>query len=300
MRIGIDLGGTKIEGMALDSAGAEIWRQRITTPRGDYKGTIDAIGKLLDQAEAATGAAGLPVGIAIPGAVSPATGLIKNANSTWLIGRPFAADLEIALDRPIRLANDANCFVLSEASDGAGAGFDTVFGVIIGTGTGGGIVVKRQLHEGPHLIAGEWGHVPLPWRDAADGPPRICYCGRTDCIETYLSGPGLALTHRQLGGAPLEAEEIARLAVSGDATARQTLDRYEASMARSLALIINILDPDIIVLGGGVSNVGQLYENIPERLEPYVFSDEVATPIRPAWHGDSSGVRGAAWLWPEA
>jgi fructokinase len=268
LRIGIDLGGTKIEALAFDAAGREVFRKRIATPRGDYAATLAAIAGLVREAGEGT------VGVGIPGALSRATALVKNANSTWLIGRPLQEDLESAIGREVRLANDANCFALSEAVDGAGAGAEVVFGVILGTGVGGGIVVRGEVLTGPNAIAGEWGHNPLPLPQAADLPLRPCYCGRAGCIETYLSGPAL---ERDGGEA--------------------ALGRYEERLARALAGVINILDPDVIVLGGGVSQVGRLYANVPRLWPRYVFSDRVATRLAPPRHGDASGVRGAAWLW---
>jgi fructokinase len=295
MRIGIDLGGTKIEIIALDEQGAELHRERIATPRGSYDGTIDALTSLVATAERVIGRRGR-IGIAMPGAISPATGLVKNANSTWLNGRRLRADIEAALGRSVRLTNDANCFALSEATDGAGAGAETVFGVIAGTGTGGGVVVQGHLCTGPNAIAGEWGHNPLPWPDDDERPGPPCYCGKHGCIETFLSGPGMADDHARVAGTRLEAREIAFEAAAGDAACEATLARYERRMARALASIINVLDPDVIVLGGGISKLQRLYERVPRLLPEYVFSDRVATKILPPVHGDSSGVRGAAWL----
>jgi fructokinase len=295
MRIGIDLGGTKIEIIALDEQGAELHRERLATPRGSYDGTIDALASLVATAERVIGRRGR-IGIAMPGAISPATGLVKNANSTWLNGRRLRADIEAALGRAVRLTNDANCFALSEATDGAGAGAETVFGVIAGTGTGGGIVVQGHLCTGPNAIAGEWGHNPLPWPDDDERPGPPCYCGKHGCIETFLSGPGMADDHARVAGTRLEAHEIAFEAAAGDAACEATLARYERRMARALASIINVLDPDVIVLGGGMSKLQRLYERVPRLLPEYVFSDRVATKILPPVHGDSSGVRGAAWL----
>jgi fructokinase len=295
MRIGIDLGGTKIEIIALDEQGAELHRERIATPRGSYDGTIDALTSLVATAERVIGRRGR-IGIAMPGAISPATGLVKNANSTWLNGRRLRADIEAALGRSVRLTNDANCFALSEATDGAGAGAETVFGVIAGTGTGGGVVVQGHLCTGPNAIAGEWGHNPLPWPDDDERPGPPCYCGKHGCIETFLSGPGMADDHARVAGTRLEAHEIAFEAAAGDAACEATLARYERRMARALASIINVLDPDVIVLGGGISKLQRLYERVPRLLPEYVFSDRVATKILPPVHGDSSGVRGAAWL----
>jgi fructokinase len=297
MRIGIDLGGTKIEGVVLDVQGATRARRRVPTPRDDYEATVNAVAALVRDLEAEIGEEG-SVGIGHPGAISPATGLIKNANSTWLNGRPLALDLNRALGRPVRLANDANCFALSEAHDGAGAGSAVVFGVIVGTGTGGGIVVHRQVHTGPNAIAGEWGHNPLPWPDAEELPGPKCYCGKQGCIEVFLSGPGWSRDHEAHTGERLDAPGIALAAAAGQVGAVSSLERYADRMARALASVINVLDPDVIVLGGGMSNIEALYRNVPERWDRYVFSDRVDTPLRRAMHGDASGARGAAWLWP--
>lgn len=290
MRIGIDLGGTKIEIIALDEHGAVLARRRIPTPQQDYPATLAAIVALVQGTERSLGRQG-SVGVGMPGAVSHLTGRIKNANSTCLIGQDLQGDLAARLQREVRVANDANCFALSEATDGAGAGAAVVFGVILGTGVGGGIVVNGRLLEGPNRIAGEWGHNPLPG-EMTPGP--ACYCGRQGCVETYLSGPGMARDHVLHGGAPISAHEIA---ASNDAACVATLSRYEARLARSLAVVINILDPDVIVLGGGLSHIARLYDNLPGLLAGQVFSDEIATRIRPAVHGDAGGVRGAAWLW---
>jgi fructokinase len=286
MRIGIDLGGTKIEVLALDAAGREVFRKRVLTPRGDYAATLDAVAALVKEIGPGT------VGIGIPGTLSRVTGLVKNANSTWLIGKPLKQDLERALGREVRLENDANCFALSEAIDGAGAGARVVFGVILGTGVGGGIVIDRHVLIGRNAIAGEWGHNPLPLPTAADLPLPACYCGRAGCIETYLSGPGLERDHEALTKEKLPAREIA--ARDGEA-----LERYVQRLARALAGVINVLDPDVIVLGGGMSNVRRLYSEVPRWWARHVFSDHVATRLVPNVHGDSSGVRGAAWLWDE-
>jgi fructokinase len=296
MRIGIDLGGTKIEALALGGDGRELYRRRIPAPRGSYDSTIAAVVALVSDAEAHTRARGT-VGVGIPGALSPATGLIKNANSTWLIGKPLQTDLAAALERPVRLANDANCFALSEATDGAGADASVVFGVIIGTGTGGGLIVNRQVVVGANAIAGEWGHNPLPAPDDAERPGPRCYCGRSGCIETFLSGPGLARDYAAHGGPELPADEIAALASGGDAAALAALDRYERRFAKAIASVINVIDPDVIVLGGGLSNIERLYERVPRFWGAHVFSDRVDTRLRRATHGDASGVRGAAWLW---
>ena len=295
MRIGIDLGGTKIEAIAIDGS-RELVRRRVSAPRGDYDATIAAVRDLVAGIETELGTKGT-VGVGIPGAISNVTGLVKNANSTWLIGHALDRDLERALERPLRVSNDANCFALSEATDGAGEGANTVFGVILGTGTGGGVVVNGRVLEGRHRIAGEWGHNPLPWPQDGEQPGPACYCGQTGCIETFLSGPGLAATYRAIAGRNADAAEIARLAAS-DGSAARALDIYESRLARALASIINVLDPDVIVLGGGVSNIARLYERVPKLLKPFVFSDSADTPIVAARHGDSSGVRGAAWLWP--
>jgi fructokinase len=298
IRIGIDLGGTKIEGIALGGEGRVLASRRIPTPRHDYGATIRAIVDLVGAIEAAAGTRGT-VGMGMPGAVSPATGLVKNANSTWLIGQPLQEDLERALGRPVRLANDANCFALSEAVDGAAAGAETVFGVIVGTGTGGGIVVRQQVLTGPNAIAGEWGHNPLPWVTADELPGADCYCGRRGCIETVLSGPGLARDHREVTGEQVTSEGVVERAGGGDPAAEATLRRYESRMARALASIINVLDPDVIVLGGGLSRLERLYVNVPAAWSAWVFSDRVDTKLVPPRHGDASGVRGAARLWPE-
>jgi fructokinase len=295
MRIGIDLGGTKIEAIALRDDGTECFRRRIDSPRGDYAATIRAIADLVAAVEQATGERGT-VGVGIPGAVSPATGLIKNANSTWLIGHPLPDDLELALGRPVRLANDANCFALSEATDGAAAGADVVFGVILGTGVGGGIIAGGRVIVGANAVAGEWGHNGLPWPDADEWPGPPCYCGRRGCIETFLSGRGLREAYG-LPNAPT-AEEIATRAGRGDIAASAAIDLYARRLAKALATVVNLLDPDVIVLGGGLSNIAPLYPRVPELWVEWVFSDQVATRLVRAEHGDSSGVRGAAWLWP--
>ena len=296
MRIGIDLGGTKIEAIAIDGS-TEMLRRRVAAPRGDYAGTLSAVRDLVAAIEHDLGITGT-IGIGIPGAISATTGLVKNANSTWLIGQPLDRDLERALRRPVRLMNDANCFALSEATDGAALGAHTVFGVILGTGTGAGIVVGGRVLEGRHRIAGEWGHNPLPWPQNGEHPGPACYCGRAGCIETFLSGPGLSATYATITGRAAEAVDIATLAESGDGAANETLDIYENRLARALATIINVVDPDVIVLGGGVSNIKRLYTRVPPLLKAFVFSDSADTPIVAARYGDSSGVRGAAWLWP--
>ncbi len=296
MRIGIDLGGTKIEGIALDEVGATLARRRVPTPRQDYEGTVGAIVALVRGLEQETGSRGT-VGIGIPGAVSPATGLVKNANSTWIIGRALDRDLSRQLERPVRLANDANCFALSEAVDGAAAGARVVFGVIVGTGTGGGIVVERKVLTGLNAIAGEWGHNPLPWPREGEWPGPPCYCGKTGCVETFLSGPGLARDYRAATGQAIDAPEIAARAAAGEAVAEAALTRYEDRMARALAVVLDILDPDAVVLGGGMSQLTRLYSSVPRLWQQWAFSDRVDTPLQRPVHGDSSGVRGAAWLW---
>jgi fructokinase len=295
VRIGIDVGGTKLEGIVLDDHGRERARRRIPTPRGSYDGTIEAISALVGALETDTGTRG-SIGLGIPGAASPVSGLIKNANSTWLIGRPFQADLEARLGRPVRLANDANCFALSEAVDGAAAGAHVVFGIIIGTGCGGGIVVGGRVLTGPNAIAGEWGHNPLPAPDGEEWPGPACYCGQTGCIETFLSGPGLSRDYAAHGGGTAEAHEIAARAGAGEAAANAALERYERRFARALTAVLNVLDPDVVVLGGGLSNIARLYRNIPPLLAPF-GNEPPATRIVKAQYGDSSGVRGAAWLW---
>jgi fructokinase len=294
MRIGIDLGGTKTELAALDPAtGAELCaRVRTPTPR-EYDGVIRMIGDLVAGCEAKTGRTGT-VGVGIPGTVSKQTGLVKNANSTWLIGKPLDRDLAEVLGRPVRLQNDANCFAVSEAHDGAGAGAEVVFGVIIGTGTGAGIVVRGEVLGGVNGIGGEWGHNPLPWPRDDERPGPACYCGKHGCVETWVSGPALAADYRRATGEDLTTHEIAEAATP---EARAALDRYADRLARGLAHVINIVDPDVIVLGGGMGNLTYLYEEVPRRWGAYVFSDSVVTALCPPTHGDSSGVRGAAWLW---
>jgi fructokinase len=293
MRLGIDLGGTKIEIVALANDSAELLRRRVPTPRGDYRGTVKAVAGLVDAAENELGQRG-SVGIGIPGAESRATGLIKNSNSTWLIGQPLRFDLQALLQRDVRLANDANCFALSEATDGAAAGAEVVFGVILGTGVGGGIVAHGKVLTGANAIAGEWGHNRLPGEEP-DWP--ACYCGRSGCVETFLSGPGMKRDHAETAGEIVDPVEIAARAAAGNAACEATLCRYETRLARALAEVVNILDPDAIVLGGGLSNLGRLYENVPKLWGAHIFSDQVATRLLKNRHGDASGVRGAAWLW---
>ena len=310
LRIGVDLGGSKIEIIALGDDGGVLLRERVSTPQGDYRATVMAVAGLVAAAELkvmslracagdgihpdGAGGTAASVGVGIPGAESLGSGLIKNANSTCLIGKPLRQDLQELLQRDVRIANDANCFALSEAADGAGAGARTVFGVILGTGVGGGIVIDGKVLTGANAIAGEWGHNPMPGEHHQES----CYCGRKGCVELYLSGPGLARDHRRATSADFQATEIATRAACGDKDCEATLQRYEARLARALAQVINILDPDVIVLGGGVSNMDRLYQNVPRLWGAHVFSDQVATRLLKHRHGDSSGVRGAAWLWP--
>jgi len=300
-RLGVDLGGTKIEIVALDAAGRERLRLRVPSPRGDYGETLAAIAALVADAERRLGVApgASSVGIGTPGSLSRATGLLRGSNSVWLNGHPLARDLEVTLARAVRVSNDANCFALSEATDGAGAGAAVVFGVILGTGVGGGIVVAGRVLDGANAIAGEWGHNPLPWPCDEERPGPACFCGRSSCIETWLSGPGFARDHAQATGSALDAAQIVAAAARGDAACSASLARYEARLARALAHVINLLDPDVIVLGGGMSNAEQLYARVPALWGPYVFSDRIDTRLVRHVHGDSSGVRGAAWLWPE-
>lgn len=295
-RIGIDLGGTKIEGIVLEGDGRVSARRRVPTPRDDYDATVRAVVAIAVELESTAGCR-CSVGVGIPGTISPASGLVKNANSTWLNGRPLREDLEAALARPVRLANDANCFALSEAVDGAAEGAAAVFGVILGTGVGGGLVVRGEALAGANAIAGEWGHNPLPWPDAdeRDGPE--CWCGRRGCIETYLSGPALARDFGLATGVALDAASIAASALDGDVQAVAAIARYEARLARALATVVNLVDPDVVVLGGGLSNIVGLYKVVPELWSRWIFSDRVETRLVPPRHGDASGVRGAARLW---
>ena len=297
MRIGVDIGGTKIEAAALDDDGSIRLRRRVATPASDYAALIRAIQALVEEVTAEIGGRS-SIGIAMPGTLSPATGLVKNANSTCLNHRPFDRDLAAALGRPLRFANDANCFALSEATDGAAQGARVVFGVILGTGVGGGVVVNGKLLTGPNAVAGEWGHSPLPWPEDDERPGPRCYCGKYGCIESFLSGPGFARDHAAATGAVAEPPAIAAAAQSGEAGARRSFERYVDRLARGLATVINLLDPDVIVLGGGLGQIAALYEAVPRRWGAYVFSDAVATRLVPPRWGDSSGVRGAAWLWP--
>jgi fructokinase len=298
MRIGIDWGGTKIEGVALGADGEVLARRRIATQRGDYAGCVAAVARLVGDLERDASARG-SVGVGIPGAISPATGLVKNANSTWMNGQPLDRDLAAALGRPVRIENDANCFAVSEARDGAGAGAAVVWGVILGTGVGSGIAIDGRALGGRHRIAGEWGHNPLPWPRDDERPGPACYCGRAGCLETFLSGPGLAADHLRHTGRALRAEEIVAAARDGDGPAALTLARHGDRLARGIAHVVNLLDPDVIVLGGGLSDVDALFDGLAERVAAYVFSDTFTTPIRRSLHGAASGVRGAAWLWAD-
>jgi fructokinase len=298
-RLGVDLGGTKIEGVVLGPDGAVLAGRRVSSPTGSYEATVTAVVDLVGELERDAGVEAT-LGIGIPGAMSRVTGMVKNANSTWLIGHRFGDDLERRLGRPVRIDNDANCFAVSEATDGAAAGADPVFGVILGTGVGGGLVIGGRPVVGASAIAGEWGHNPLPRMVAEERPGPPCYCGRLGCVEAFLSGPALARDHQMHTGAHLSAVEIAKRAEAGDKDALATLDRHAERLARALAVVINILDPEVIVLGGGLSNIQRLYQVVPDLLRPHVFSDAVAVRIVPARHGDASGVRGAAWLWPPA
>jgi fructokinase len=297
VRLGVDLGGTKIAAVILGEDGGVLWEARVPTPQGDYDGIVRAVTDMVTQGETAVGAT-VSVGIGIPGAASRATGLVKNANSTCLIGRPFQADLSASLNRQVRLANDANCLAISEATDGAAAGASVVFGVILGTGTGGGLVIDGRVIEGANAIAGEWGHNPLPWSGDDERPGPACYCGRSGCIETWLSGPGLARSYAAAGGDAMRSEEVVVRANGGESLAEGVLGRWEERLARSLATVINVVDPDVIVVGGGLSAIERLYERVPSLWAPWVFSDTVRTRLRRAQYGDASGVRGAAWLWP--
>ena len=301
MRIGVDLGGTKIEGIVMGEGCRIVHRERVATPRGDYAGALVAIAELVKVLESAAGVAGLPVGVGHPGAISPATGRLKNSNSTWMNDQPLKQDLERALGREVRMANDADCFALSEAIDGAAADARCVFGVILGTGCGGGVVVDGKLLSGPNAIAGEWGHNPLPWPrpewDEVPGPQ--CWHGGHGCLETWISGSGMAADHKRVTGDVLTAEQIETRADAGDERCGATMARYEDRLARALALVINLIDPHVIVLGGGVSGVKRLYRNVPALWDQWIFSDRVDTKLVPPMHGDARGVRGAAWLWPE-
>lgn len=296
LMVGVDLGGTKIEAAALEPTGRVRARRRIASPRGDYDATVRTLAGLIAAVEDEAGGRGT-IGIAIPGSVAPSTGLIQNANSVWLNGRPLRTDIETALGRPVRLANDANCFAISEAVDGAAAGARIVFGVIVGTGCGGGIVIDGRIVDGSRGIGGEWGHNPLPWADPLEHPGPECWCGRRGCMETWVSGTGMAADHARMTAETLTAEEIAERAARGDEHARATLERHASRLARGLAQMVNILDPDVIVLGGGLSKLAHLYAELPGRMTPWIFAENAAVEVRPPRWGDASGVRGAAWLW---
>jgi fructokinase len=303
LRIGIDLGGTKIEGVVMDATGSEHPRRRVPTPRDDYGGTIEAIATLVDELRADTGASvaagAYTIGVATPGSISPRTGRMQNANSTWLNGRTLGPDLAGRLGLPVRLANDANCFALSEALDGAATGARNVLGVILGTGCGAGLVIDGHLLDGPRGIGGEWGHNPLPWAAADELSGPLCWCGRRGCMETWVSGPALAAAYLQSGGDTTRAEDIVTRAAGGEARARAALDRHADRLARGLAHVVNIVDPDVIVLGGGLSRLPHLYELLPALMAPHVFAEDTRVDIRPPRWGDASGARGAAWLWRE-
>lgn len=297
-RIGIDLGGTKIEGVVMAMDGAECVRLRVPAPRSDYDATVNAIAELVARLRQASSAVDATVGVGMPGSIAPSTGLVQNANSTWLNGRPFGRDLEARLGQSLRLANDANCFAISEATDGAAAGARSVFGVILGTGCGGGIVINQGIVNGPLSIGGEWGHNPLPWSEPGENPGPRCWCGRYGCIETWVSGPGLAADHARVTGRATSGEEIVELAGKGDPTAQASLSRHASRLARGLAHVVNLIDPELIVLGGGLSQLQHLYEQLPGLMQPFVFTDAFGVSIRPPRWGDASGVRGAARLWP--
>jgi fructokinase len=302
MRIGVDVGGTKIEAVALDEGGAELQRLRISTPKGDYLGTVSSIADLVHKVEAAVGQTGT-VGVGIPGTIPKSTGVVKNANSTWLNGHPLDRDLSSALDREVRCANDANCFTISEATDGAARNYDVVFGVIIGTGCGGGVSLHGRIHNGPNGLAGEWGHTPLPWPNEGqykdESPGELCYCGNRGCLESWISGTGFERDFHNVTGRRMRGAEIVAAARAGDPEADAALDRLIDRTARGLAVVVDIFDPDAFVIGGGLSNVSRLYEGgLARRLRDYGFGGGVETPILKNLHGDSSGVRGAAWLWP--
>jgi fructokinase len=297
IRIGADLGGTKIEFIALERDGRELHRHRVATPRFDYEGTVRAVMGAVQGIEKELGRRAT-VGVGIPGTISMRTGLVKNANSTWLNGMPFDKDLSRALGREVRCANDANCLAVSEATDGAGAGKHVVFAVILGTGCGGGIALDGRVDSGLNGVAGEWGHNTLPWMRAEEYPGPACYCGRNGCIETWISGTGLEADYQRATKVLLKGPEIIARSAAGEPAALAALDRFEDRLTRGLAQVINLLDPDVIVMGGGASQIARLYQNVPARLKDYVFGGEADTPVLPAKHGDASGVRGAAWLWP--
>ena len=302
LRLGIDLGGTKIEGVVLDRRGQVLARQRVATPhRSDpveaYRAMLTAIADLVAHLEASAGSTA-SLGIGMPGSLSPATGLVQNANATWLNGRPLAKDLMVQLARPVRFANDANCFAISEAADGAGAGARSVLGVIVGPGCGGGVVIDGRGLDGPRGIGGEWGHNPLPWSTPDEHPGPLCWCGRRGCMETWVSGPGLAADFARATGQAATPEAMTAMAAAGDSQALAALDRHASRLARGLAHVVNLIDPEIIVLGGGLSAMPHLYDELPRRMAPHIFADTPTVDIRPPRWGDASGVRGAAWLWP--
>lgn len=297
IRIGVDIGGTKIEAAALDADGAYVARVRQPNP-GDYDAFLTVVKDVVAEAEARAGVSGASVGIGMPGSISPKTGLMRNANSVWMNGRPMREDLARTLGRPVRMENDANCFALSEATDGAAAGARVVFGAILGTGCGGGVVVDGRTIEGRNGVGGEWGHSPLPWSSKDEHQAHLCWCGRTDCLETWTSGSAFVEDYQRATGLIRDGAAIVAAARAGEAAAEGALDRYVSRLGRALASLCNLLDPDVIVLGGGMSNVDELYERVPPVVAHYIFSDTFETPIRRAAHGDSSGVRGAAWLWP--
>ncbi len=295
MRIGVDLGGTKIEALALGDDGRELARKRVDTPRDDYTGTLEAIASLVRSVQASAGGGSATVGMGIPGTIRAANGLVKNANSTWLNGKPLAADISRLLGTEVRVQNDANCLAVSEASDGAARGHKVVFGVILGTGCGGGLVLEGKAHAGPNGVAGEWGHNPLPWPSPQEYPGPACYCGRSGCLEQWVSGTGIAADHLRVTGQALTTRQIGE---EPDAAASATLTRFEDRLARGLASVVHVLDPDVVVVGGGVSRLPRIYKNLPALVQKYSFGGDFDTPIVPAEYGDSSGVRGAAWLWP--
>src|SRR6185312_2846463 len=298
MRIGIDLGGTKIEALALSADGQELRRIRVPTPRQDYAETLNAIVRLVHTLETDLGRQGT-VGVGIPGTIMRPSGLVKNANSTWINGRPLERDLSAALAREVRCQNDANCLALSEATDGSGAGYRLVFAVILGTGCGGGLAIDARVHEGRHSVAGEWGHNSLPWPRGGEFPGPACYCGKSGCIETWISGTALSKDYERSTGSPLSGQQIAEAADRGDQQAAAAIQRLEDRIARGFASLVNVIDPDVIVIGGGLSQLAGIYRNVPPLLEKYGFGGGIHTPIVSALHGDSSGVRGAAWLWPQ-
>src|SRR5438105_4918559 len=297
VRIGVDLGGTKIEFIAIERDGRELHRHRIATPRHDYDGTVRAVAEATREIEKKLGRSAT-VGLGIPGTISTKTGLVKNANSTWLNGKPFDKDLSRALAREVRCANDANCLAVSESTGGAGFGKHVVFAVILGTGCGGGIALDGRVHGGSNGVAGEWGHNTLPWMRADEFPGPACYCGKHGCIETWISGTGLEKDYERATKTSLRGPEVLARSDAGEPAALAALDRFEDRLSRGLAGVINLLDPDVIVMGGGASQISRIYKNVPALLEEYVFGKEADTPLVPAKHGDSSGVRGAAWLWP--